>query len=289
MNVEWLIGSISPLVSFQRSEERHWLHIRCAEQTKHLSARCSFSPARLNVPDSDAKEWNLLLQNSPWPTCIEVLCFFLLHISLSDNNNIFSFFSFCWCCHSSGTSILEVRSRTKRWFTDYITYLRTLSLSSSVRRMSTLVGVAFPPYTIFHASLGYIIVCIGITAIISRIVIACAKTEAARDKWGRIHRVSGRSWLMGTYLMPVTAIWVKPWDVEWDFVAFFIFSMYITLIAGFACIKIREVIKGARTRLILKVLHGILMFYSWVMLVGAGISFPFRAANRVYNANSTST
>lgn len=155
--------------------------------------------------------------------------------------------------------------------------------------MSTLHGVAFPAYTIFHASLGYTIVCIGLTAIISRIVIACAKTEAGREKWGLIHRISGRAWMMSTYLMPVTAIWVKPWDVEWDFVAFFIFSMYITLIAGFVCIKVREVIKGIRTRLILKDFHGILMIYSWVMLVGAGISFPFRAANRVYAANSTST
>ena len=155
--------------------------------------------------------------------------------------------------------------------------------------MSTVRGVAFPAYTIFHATLGYTIVCIGLTAIITRIVIACSKTEVARDRWTRVHRVSGRAWLMGTYLMPVTAIWVKPWDVEWDFVAFFIFSMYITLIAGFTCIKIREVVKGNCARLILKVLHGILMFYSWVMLVGAGISFPFRAANRVYSTNATST
>ena len=93
---------------------------------------------------------------------------------------------------------------------------------------------------------------------------------------------------MSTYLMPITAIWVKPWNVEWDFVAFFIFSMYLTLIAGYTCIKIREVIKDERARLILKCLHGILMVYSWIMLVGAGISFPFRVANRVYAGNSSS-
>ena len=155
--------------------------------------------------------------------------------------------------------------------------------------MSTLHGTIFPAYTIFHATLGYAIVCIGLVAIISRIVIACTKVDSKRDHWRRVHRVSGRAWLMSTYLMPVTAIWVKPWNVEWDFVAFFIFSMYLTLIAGYTCMKIREIVKGERARLILKCLHGILMVYSWIMLVGAGISFPFRAANRVYTSNSSST
>ena len=154
--------------------------------------------------------------------------------------------------------------------------------------MSTLNNVAFPPYTIFHATLGYSIVCVGLAAIISRIIIVCSKTDVQRDKWQRVHRVCGRVWLMATYIMPVTAIWVKPWDVEWDFVAFFIFSMYASIIAGYSCIKIREVVKSPRNRLILKCLHGIFMVYSWCMLVGAGISFPFRAANRVYGQNSTS-
>ena len=88
--------------------------------------------------------------------------------------------------------------------------------------MSTLVVVAFPPYTIFHASLGYTIVCVGLAAIISRIVVMCSKDDLKRDKWRRVHRVCGRAWMMSVYLMPVTAIWVKPWDVEWE--AFFIFS-----------------------------------------------------------------
>jgi uncharacterized membrane protein SirB2 len=147
--------------------------------------------------------------------------------------------------------------------------------------MSTISNVAFPPYTIFHATLGYTIVCIGLSAIISRIVVMCTKNELKCNKWRRIHRVCGRAWLMGVYLMPVTAIWVKPWDVEWDFVAFFIFSMYITLIIGF--------VTNNRLRQVMKYAHGILMIYSWVMLVGAGISFPFRAANRVYAKNSTTT
>lgn len=155
--------------------------------------------------------------------------------------------------------------------------------------MSTLVGVAFPPYTIFHASLGYTIVCVGLAAIISRIIVMCSKDDLKRDKWRRVHRVCGRAWMMSVYLMPVTAIWVKPWDVEWDFVAFFIFSMYITLIIGFSLIKIREVVKGSRSRQILKYTHAAFMIYSWIMLVGAGISFPFRAANRVYSQNSTRT
>ena len=155
--------------------------------------------------------------------------------------------------------------------------------------MSTLVGVAFPPYTIFHASLGYTIVCVGLAAIISRIIVMCSKDDLKRDKWRRVHRVCGRAWMMSVYLMPVTAIWVKPWDVEWDFVAFFIFSMYITLIIGFSLIKLREVVKGSRSRQILKYTHAALMIYSWIMLVGAGISFPFRAANRVYGQNSTRT
>ncbi len=155
--------------------------------------------------------------------------------------------------------------------------------------MSTLSNVAFPAYTIFHATLGYTIVCVGLSAIISRICVMCSKTDLSREKWRRIHRVCGRTWLMSTYLMPVTAIWVKPWDVDWDVVAFFIFSMYISLIAGFVSIKIREVITNVRFKLVLKCLHALFMIYSWVMLVGAGISFPLRAANRVYAKNSTST
>jgi uncharacterized membrane protein len=153
--------------------------------------------------------------------------------------------------------------------------------------MTTLSNVAFPPYTIFHATLGYLIVCIGLSAIISRIVVMCSKTDLNREKWRRIHRVCGRTWLMSTYLMPITAIWIKPWDVEWDFVAFFIFSMYISLITGFVSIKIREVIKNSCIKILLKWFHGLLMIYSWVMLVGAGISFPFRAANRAYAQNLT--
>lgn len=155
--------------------------------------------------------------------------------------------------------------------------------------MSTIVGVAFPPYTIFHASLGYTIVCIGLAAIVSRIIVMCSKDDLKRTQWRRVHRVCGRAWLMSVYLMPITAIWVKPWDVEWDFVAFLIFSMYITIIIGYSLIKIREVVKGSRSRQILKYTHAALMTYSWIMLVGAGISFPFRAANRVYAQNSTNT
>jgi len=153
--------------------------------------------------------------------------------------------------------------------------------------MSTLSNVAFPPYTIFHATLGYTIVCIGLSAIVSRIIVMCSNSELKRNKWRRIHRVCGRAWLMSVYLMPVTAIWVKPWDVDWDFVAFFIFSMYITIIIGFSLIKIREVVANPRLKNLLKYFHGFLMTYSWVMLVGAGISFPLRAANRVYARNST--
>jgi len=153
--------------------------------------------------------------------------------------------------------------------------------------MSAISNVAFPPYVIFHATLGYIIVCVGLAAIISRICVMCSKTDLKRQKWSQIHRVYGRAWLMSVYLMPVTAIWIKPWDVEWDFVAFFIFSMYITLIIGFSLIKIREVVKNERIRSLLKYFHGSLMVYSWVMLVGAGISFPFRAANRAYTQNTT--
>lgn len=153
--------------------------------------------------------------------------------------------------------------------------------------MSTLSNTVFPPYTIFHATLGYCIVLVGLAAIISRIFVMCSKDDLKRNQYRRVHRVCGRAWLMSTYLMPVTAIWVKPWDVEWDFVAFFIFSMYVTLIAGFSLIKIREVVSNERARAALKWLHAIFMVYSWVMLVGAGISFPFRAANRAYATNST--
>ena len=88
-------------------------------------------------------------------------------------------------------------------------------------------------------------VTIGLAAIISRIVIMCLKDESKRDKWRRIHRVSGRAWLMTVYLMPITAIYVKPWTMEWDFVAFLIFSMYITIMIEYSLIKIREVVKSS--------------------------------------------
>ena len=42
----------------------------------------------------------------------------------------------------------------------------------------------------------------------------CSKDDLKRDKWRRVHRVCGRAWMMSVYLMPVTAIWVKPWDVD---------------------------------------------------------------------------
>ena len=113
------------------------------------------------------------------------------------------------------------------------------------------------------------------------------KNDFQRQKWRRMHRVCGRAWLMTTYLMPVTAIWIKPWDIDWDFVAFFIFSMYISLITGFILIKTREVVVNERIRLVMKIAHAICMIYSWCMLLDAGISFPFRAANRAYAKNST--
>lgn len=102
--------------------------------------------------------------------------------------------------------------------------------------MSSTSGSIFSPYTIFHATLGYAIVCVGIVALISRIVIACCKDEKTRDKWMNIHRISGQAWLMSSYLMPVTAIYIKPWYMTWDVVASFIFSMYISMIAGYICI-----------------------------------------------------
>lgn len=147
--------------------------------------------------------------------------------------------------------------------------------------MSTLISAAFPPYTIFHASLGYVILAVGLVAIVSRIVVMCLKDESKRDKWRRVHRVSGRAWLMTVYLMPITAIYVKPWTMQWDIVAFYIFSMYFTIMIGYSLIKIREVVKGSRMKQVLKYAHGVLMIYSWAMLLGAGISFPSRAADRI--------
>ena len=123
--------------------------------------------------------------------------------------------------------------------------------------MSTLTNVAFPAYTIFHMTLGYSMILIGLGAIISRVLVACSKENDERDRSRRIHRVSGRAWLMATYLMPVTAIWIKPWDVTWDFVAFFIFSMYITKIAGYSLIQIRRVIQSVRIRFVIQCLHGL--------------------------------
>ena len=147
--------------------------------------------------------------------------------------------------------------------------------------MSTSLSAAFPAYTIFHASLGYIIIVVGLVAIISRIVVMCLKDEVKRDKWRRVHRLSGRAWLMSVYLMPITAIYIKPRDLDWDIVAFFIFSMYITIIIGFSLIKIREVVTGTRTKQVLKWAHAAFMVYSWAMLVGAGVSFPSRAIDRI--------
>ena len=71
---------------------------------------------------------------------------------------------------------------------------------------------------IFHSMLGYVLLVVGIVALALRLVRGSAK---------RIHPYFGYAYLWGIVWMPITAIWcVTDGPLEWDVVAYFIFSMF---------------------------------------------------------------
>ncbi len=137
---------------------------------------------------------------------------------------------------------------------------------------------------IFHTVLGYVLLGIGLTAILLRLPLKIVK----RQRW--LHPYLGYAWVLGTIWMPVTAIWCVYSFVGWDFVAFFIFSMYFAIQLAWLSIKsYQHKVSKASGRLDTpstakpswkieswKWFHAIAMIYSFIMLLGAGISFPFR-------------
>jgi hypothetical protein len=137
---------------------------------------------------------------------------------------------------------------------------------------------------IFHTVLGYVLLGIGLTAILLRLPFKVVK----RQRW--LHSYLGYAWVFGTIWMPVTAIWCAYSFVGWDMVAFFIFSMYFAIQLAWLSIKsYQHKVPNDTGRLdtatmakpswkikLRKWFHGFAMIYSFAMLLGAGISFPFR-------------
>lgn len=68
--------------------------------------------------------------------------------------------------------------------------------------------------------LGYVLLAVGLIAIFLRIPVKAV----SRRRW--LHPYLGYTWVFGTIWMAVTSIWCAHSFVGWDFVAFFIFSMY---------------------------------------------------------------
>ena len=68
--------------------------------------------------------------------------------------------------------------------------------------------------------LGYTLLLIGVCAMILRL----PSKFIRQQRW--LHQYFGYAWVFGTIWMPVTAIWCVYTYTGWDFVAFFIFSMY---------------------------------------------------------------
>lgn len=142
-----------------------------------------------------------------------------------------------------------------------------------------------------HAGWGYLLILIGLAAMLLRL--PCL----ARWRW--LHGRLGLTWALGTYFMAVTAISLAdPRTTTMpDTVYIFIHTMYITLVLGQICIKVwqwlqrraeqdkvgpessvAELEGGARACAQCRArwlvwLHGLLMVYAWVMLLGAGIAF----------------
>ena len=77
-----------------------------------------------------------------------------------------------------------------------------------------------PAYIIFHAMLGYVLLAVAVTTLALRFPLKALR----RRRW--LHSYLGYVWVFGTVWMPVTAIWCVYQYTGWDFVAFFIFSMY---------------------------------------------------------------
>ncbi|CAF9905754.1 MAG: hypothetical protein GOMPHAMPRED_003355 [Gomphillus americanus] len=137
-------------------------------------------------------------------------------------------------------------------------------------------GYVLPAWVIFHSMLGYVLVVLGIVALALRLPKVPGK---------RMHPYFGYAYLWGIVWMPITAIWcVIDGPVRWDIIAYFIFSMFAAAEIGWVFIRVFiagkwetiDTSEPTRTRRWMKILHGIFMIYSLVMLLGAGISFPFR-------------
>lgn len=79
---------------------------------------------------------------------------------------------------------------------------------------------ALPGYITFHAIFGYILLVVGLSAIILRLPLRAVR----RLRW--VHPYIGYIWVFGTVWMGITAIWCVHKFLGWDIIAFFIFSMY---------------------------------------------------------------
>lgn len=151
------------------------------------------------------------------------------------------------------------------------------------------------------------------------------------DEWGkRLHGALGMLYLFFCLFMPVTSNWIWPRMGTPYMVLFFIASMYLALALGIAAIRLYRWVNqefiakallqrqerqrqcppetsrqegeeeegqdwtagGATPRHVwLKYLHGVLMIYSYVMLVGAGQAFTSngRVQGFPYSQNDSST
>ncbi|KAK4554066.1 hypothetical protein LTR86_008907 [Recurvomyces mirabilis] len=165
----------------------------------------------------------------------------------------------------------------------YDSNLRTRELYGEV------FGTRVPAYIIFHAVFGYVTLAIGLVALFLRI------PWKPISRWRWLHSYLGIAWIITSTWMALTAIWCIYLWPGWDIVAFFIFSMYgmafSAIDLAWICIRIwkmgaaKEKVElpprapqGRKERLLLcwKIAHGLLMAYSVIMLLGAGISFPLR-------------
>jgi hypothetical protein len=77
-----------------------------------------------------------------------------------------------------------------------------------------------PAYVIFHTIFAYIILAIGLLTLFLRLPLQPIR------KWRRAHLWLGYAWIAGTIWIAVTALWCVRGKLDWDIIAFFIFSMY---------------------------------------------------------------
>jgi hypothetical protein len=122
-----------------------------------------------------------------------------------------------------------------------------------------------------HTALGYSIVISALIALLLRIPYDPFK------KFSIHHPKFGMIFQQGCYLMPLFALFIRG-PANWSsgdgrMVIFFIFSMYCTLVVGNVSIRMYQQAQDKSSVNYLKWIHGAMMFYAWVMLVGAGIAF----------------